>query len=136
MARPAAVFILSDDALELAKHNSERGGRRMREKALIALQLHFDSVETAADPDLIAAASTSSSMFDSDLAVSILKEYLLGDKSAAEVQRLAYLAYRDQLQLLKKDAVAQGRDIQDQTSKTLKALASMGELGEEARECQ
>ena len=26
MARPAAVFILSDDELELAKHNSKRGG--------------------------------------------------------------------------------------------------------------
>ena len=99
----------------------------MREKALVALQLHFDSVEMADDPNLNAAAS--SSLFDSDLSVSILKEYLLGDKSAAEVQRLAYLAYKDQLQVLRKDAVAQGRNIQDQTSKTLKALASMGNWG-------
>ena len=59
----------------------------------MALQLHFDSLAAPGDP---VGEGTINSAFDSQLAVSIIKDFLLGVKSGAEVQRIAHLSFEDQ----------------------------------------
>ena len=63
------------------------------------------------------------------MAVSIIKDFLLGVKSGAEVQRIAHLSFEDQRKLLGKESVSQGRNIADQVSTSIRTLASIGNWG-------
>lgn len=132
MARPIVPFALSEEQLELFRWRAERGGRRQREKAETALALHFNSVHVAGAAE---AATTETLRFDSEQAVELIKEFLLGAKSAAEVQHLANLAYNDQRKILGKPSVANGRDIKDAASVTLKSLGSLGNCGRRPQHC-
>ena len=92
--------------------NTRRGGRVQRHQARVKLA-HATASSTEPDAD-----------FDSELVLHLLRQWSWGQISAAELQRLAYKAYQDEINLLKK--LNQPEEL---GSKSLKSMAGVGTFG-------